>query len=77
MPMVNEDNFEDRLRNAESILGYARDTHKLVFRIYEIVQSNQEYFHAGPGDDKLWLAVLKLETLVDQWRHEHQPEGVR
>ena len=63
--MVNEENFEDRLRDAESILGYVRDTHKLVFRIYNLVQSNQDCFHATPGSDKLELAVLKLETMVD------------
>lgn len=68
--MVNSQNFQEKIRDVRTILDYALDTHRLVFRIYDLVQSNTEFFNGSPGADKLELAVLKLETLVDQWRHE-------
>lgn len=69
--MVNAENFNERLRDFRSILAFAEDCQPFVNRIYDLVQSNQEFFNASPGNDKLELAVLKLETLVDQWRHDN------
>lgn len=68
--MVNKENFEARLKDAHSILTFAGNSYLYVMRIYDLVQTNEEFFHTSPGTDKLQLAVLKLETLVDQWRHE-------
>lgn len=66
--MVNEENVAERLRDARSILRFAEDSYRYVLRIYELVQSNGEFFNASVGADNLELATLKLETLVDQWR---------
>lgn len=69
--MVNAENFNDRLSDARSILNFAEDSFKYVNRIYDLVNQNAEFFNASPGQDNLYLAVMKLETLVDQWRHDN------
>ena len=65
--IVTAANFKEVLQGARAILGFADDTHEMVLRIYDLVQTNEDFFHVSPGGDKLEAAVLKLETLVDEF----------